>query len=711
MELDEFINKHNLTKEQGAVLSQLLEFNEEVLNTINVSILQKKYISNFSLVHLSQITCDIDCQERLLNLSDEKFKLMNKLLAYLPEPENNYRTTLNSLEQGLCNKEFDQLIDNFIDNYNATLSIDFIHIILQEKNYYNINSISDLENYKIKRTEINNDLIFNSKTSDMSIYLQELDLLDRAKFGYINKFFGLTLDQGKLLCQKYAFDIEHSKEIVCSENIHNLLLDLTRIIQANNLDALNKIASAIQPLNNTQVPFSQLETKIRQGYEKMYLNAFFKPQDGVLLKTEEINGRQISVIEPLDDFMICSHVVGAFSGDRKLDTVSDYKQTWNRKCIQSHVFCTKTISNEYLEPAKDDLVCIGFANFGQNSLVASAPWDMASMQANAQFDTISSLNQQKYMHAMEGSGPRFLTPNNQTNYSRGNGAETNWERCSTDGSKVQPSYVVYINNDGENYEHDERYKQSLIVASQFNIPLVFLDRQKILDREKAKIKEFIEQFVQQPSSDLVYKILNKFITNAMTRGCRHDSNITKQYSENFPLDNGNELTLREVVKIISNTNLEMGLSNQDLLDMLGMNIVAAGASSQDEAYFNMVEDVLSLEPSLTFNIDSYIIRLHGITCKGEVPTLSGASHYKHFYFKEHPQAYEEYLQFLRKKQERQRQCEENKEKARVQVAEVSLQAEATQQNCNGDTEQFFEAGDVVEQPASVDTCMDLWGEW
>lgn len=690
MSLDEFINKHNLSKEQGNILSQLLNINEEVLNTINVSILQPKYINSFSLVHFSQITCDINFQEQLLSLSDQRFELMDKLLRYLPEPANNYRTTLNSLVQGLHNKEFEQLIDNFIENYIPNLAIDFIHIILQENNYYNINSISDLENYKTKRTAINKELISNSSNTNLPHHLQKLTTLDRAKFGYISELFGLTLDQGKLLCQKYAFDIEHSREIICNENIHNLLLDLTRIIKANTIDDLKSIVNKVQPLNNTQIPFSMLETNIRQGYEKMYINAFFKPEDGTLLKTQDVDGKQISVIEPSDDFVICSHVLGAFSSeDRTLNTTSNYKESWNCKLIHSHAFCTRTISNDSLEPAKDDLVCIGFTNFGQNSLVASSPWDMTSIKTNIQFDTISGLNQHK-MNAIEGSGPRFLTPNNQPNYIRGNGSETNWERCNADGSKVQPSYVVYVNNNGVDYEHDELYKQSLIVASQFNIPLVFLDRQKIMQREKAKINELLEQFVKHPSFDLAFKIINKFINNATTRGYGRDSNITKQYLETFPIDNNNGLTLRKIIKIICNTNVEMGISNQGVLDTLGMNIVAAGPSSE-ETYFSIVEDILSLDPNLTFNIDTYIIRHLGITCKGEKPGLSNAYYYKHFYFKDHPQEHQEYLEYLKAKEERFRKQEE----------QLRLEKEAEQRRLKEVEERLHSRGHEEQEPLST----------
>ena len=60
----------------------------------------------------------------------------------------------------------------------------------------------------------------------------------RVKFATIEKNYGISLSQAKLLCQKYGFNIENTQETVGNEKIHTLLKDLTQIISAGDLEQI-----------------------------------------------------------------------------------------------------------------------------------------------------------------------------------------------------------------------------------------------------------------------------------------------------------------------------------------------------------------------------------------------------------------------------------------------------------------------------------------
>ena len=94
-----------------------------------------------------------------------------------------------------------------------------------------------------------------------------MSTLDRVKFATIDKNYGISLSQAKLLCQKYGFNIERIQETVVNKKIHTLLKDLTQIITAE--EALCSWAKAIAVVNPYRIAM-RLEKEYRKNWQNIF---------------------------------------------------------------------------------------------------------------------------------------------------------------------------------------------------------------------------------------------------------------------------------------------------------------------------------------------------------------------------------------------------------------------------------------------------------
>ena len=101
-------------------------------------------------------------------------------------------------------------------------------------------------------------------------------------------------------------------------------------------------------------------------------------------------------------------------------------------------------------------------------------------------DTINMVDNGKYMF------PETLETNTNNEY---NEIVINTLNHDENGNitKMQPDYIVYIKEKSqlgmEDIENDPIWVNSKRIASEFEIPIVMIDREKVMENEKNKIKE------------------------------------------------------------------------------------------------------------------------------------------------------------------------------------------------------------------------------
>ena len=256
----------------------------------------------------------------------------------------------------------------------------------------------------------------------------------------------------------------------------------------------------------------------------------------------------------------------------------------------------------------------------------------------AEFDTVGEMDEKKKMYAKESSGSRFLTPNGQNNNTRGDASETNWDRLDSNGEKKQPAYVLYIASTLENdqYKQDERYMESLKAAKQFGIPVVLIDREKVIENEHLEINKMIEEYKETKSVATMKRIIQRFENNRTTYG--YGFEFEEQYNNEFPLkDSDTALTLDSIIHTLVEYSKDdegnyITDNLQQMIDELTMQTVRSHGNGE-RAICDMVYNIKDKDESLTVDADGILKRYLGITQKGETPDKISKGFMRSFYFK------------------------------------------------------------------------------
>ena len=249
-ELESVFTEYNIGAEGQAIFKKLYTINNELLETINYEILSNKFISKLSFEELSRIVCDKKFQDTLINLDDNKYALFFKLKDTFLTTDN-WITGSNMIVKALNNPNFSELSDSVLQSNNSELFKNYFNLINQDQNYFGIESIEQLKNYEEIKNNVCDAILDNPEnTEGLSEHIKNLSTLDRVKFATIEKNYGISLSQAKLLCQKYGFNIEGTQEIVGNEKIHTLLKDLAQIISSENLEQIEELELTATDIEN-----------------------------------------------------------------------------------------------------------------------------------------------------------------------------------------------------------------------------------------------------------------------------------------------------------------------------------------------------------------------------------------------------------------------------------------------------------------------------
>lgn len=189
------------------------------------------------------------------------------------------------------------------------------------------------------------------------------------------------------------------------------------------------------------------------------------------------------------------------------------------------------------------------------------------------------------MSACECSGSRFFTPIEQANNTRTDGNETNWDRFNSNGDKKQPSYIIYIADSMANkdYKNSSDYQKSLMVASQHSIPLVMIDRERVVENEHLEIGNMLNEYEKTQNPSLINRIIQRFENNRTTG---FHQKCEGKYQTEFPLRNNEDyLSLEGLVNKIVNISKDNENSVDIYQQVIDELLVQAVRSNNDKKDF------------------------------------------------------------------------------------------------------------------------------
>ncbi len=157
---------------------------------------------------------------------------------------------------------------------------------------------------------------------------------------------------------------------------------------------------------------------------------------------------------------------------------------------------------------------------------------------------------------------------------------------------MQPDYIVYVKERShfelEDIENDPVWIKTKKAASEFGVPIIIVDREKVKESEKNKIKEMSDKIKGEESSAEVSRFVKKVEhyssrygnENIQEHAPKEKIDFLKRYAEEKRRE---EDKTRAVPQINSITNLEStyGLRREDVMDRQS-NLKAANAISGGE---------------------------------------------------------------------------------------------------------------------------------
>ena len=352
-----------------------------------------------------------------------------------------------------------------------------------------IETMEDLNNYETRRLALC-DEYFKTAIEQRS--------LDGAKNAYLNKYFNVNIQEAREIVRMFSHSLqEFSEKSECLMQT-KYIEQLQKIVNLEKIDTISDIytSSQIEPLSFDETIF--IDQSIRQMFSKQMSDNMFKITDNILNENSqyvpnaprnmefvvEIDGvkslKKVPVYEPGFDFKMLIHSTAAY-GQMKLIN-DNYFDSWNKNGRKSnHGICCSMISNDNMGmPAVND-VLFGFDGWDPKAITKSSPYDIYSVNDN--YD-IHEGRPMIFMSAQDIIDNTRHT-HNESVLER---YELRSERRTVECQNIQPSYVIIYSD-----MTDEIKQKAIKCSSEMNIPIVYLDKEKIVKHEVSKIDKKIDE--------------------------------------------------------------------------------------------------------------------------------------------------------------------------------------------------------------------------
>ena len=567
----ELISNLSLSEYEKNKYLKLREKNIEINETINFKILSEKY--SFLDNIMDMITADPDIQDQILSLSDSRLKLfeiMYSKLQTLTDYYNPYITTILqrigyvSLDTSWKNKfhVYDDLLINIDDLMTSgyILSNDEIEKLLYlctSSVHHTIPNFKELQNFG------NDDTIDNIELRDGILKAKEEKDLDYLKFAILVQAYGIGLKSAKGICKKYNI----SNITITNENrdVFEMYLAIYQIVNENDPNVLIQLYDEFIQIMKPEKDFRRIivfENDLRKAFAHDLNNQVFKTDN---LPYYEVNG--IKVYDAGVDFKMIVTAIGAYQGN--FGNKENYSEYWNSPKIRSHGNCCSLIGNANLSMANVKNVIFGFSTMSDNMLLLSGSSDINSTPNSRNFNTTGNLSQE------------YMDANSMLNNTRGDYNELVYERRDLSSNpkfyKKNPDYIVFIEEYESYDEMFEKYKdkpkqldylrqqkelqdkfwqESLKAATNFGIPIVKINREKVAKSEYEKIQNLVKDFTETKNPNLLSQIITSFESSRVGNAGLH-APIREKYFSSKRIT----IILDEIKNSINSIDDEMAKNN------------------------------------------------------------------------------------------------------------------------------------------------------
>ncbi len=379
---------------------------------------------------------------------------------------------------GFTSSEFRDLLQNVSkDKLSRIDYITLASVLIEGKNIYDLSDLYDLENStSVKYNQLSDIIamirsgrnIDSIKNAFSCVDQRTNNLEELIKDLIFRKAYNLDYTSATALLQSFGSDLSNIKGI--DQKLVDLVVNISIISKIKDIDSLVKIFESVKLASVNMMNYKSLDRGLASSFQNIYgANCYKKNKKD--LKGYLQNG--IPVFEIIQSFIMCvSSLGGVFQNSTR-----DYVADWNNR--KDAFISTSLIGNRNMNTCPIRNVCYGFSEFepldildaGTMNLHVSDLGGLGNPQSNFRSGKV---NHVKYCMPQKFLGDTLTEGKNE--YGCWN--EIAYRRFDEDGKRIMPSYIVYF-SEGEMNKDDEIWKNSILAAEQFGIPIVIINKKKI----------------------------------------------------------------------------------------------------------------------------------------------------------------------------------------------------------------------------------------
>ena len=372
-----------------------------------------------------------------------------------------------------------------------------VYLMLNNKLNYSslelIHTKNDIINYRERCVDLADDLyneVRNNKRFgwDLTKYDDEHsdikynDYVSYLKFLIFLKKYGVGYTFVKDFYYAFASDL---KNVFIDKEVINLFNDIEEIFNINDSNELEDIYNKLDCKSINLIDFFQIKKYLANIFSKIYLDSCYRPSEKEFLGKKKYNGKEILMYEAPNDFFMLVHVLGGFFG-KKISLENGYLNDWESR--RDDYISTSGIGTFSLNTCEINDVCYGFYGFPYDSLIASSISNLGIYQnfdntsrfypycSTSLFGKIRGLDRYQLPKTFQKETEKRINNDLNPHFKEN---EIAYKRFNN-GKIIYPDYIVFFKDDDESF-NSELFQKSLKAASEFSIPIVIVERMKILE--------------------------------------------------------------------------------------------------------------------------------------------------------------------------------------------------------------------------------------
>lgn len=546
---------HNLQR-----LKELYEKDPRIIKDIDTKLLSKRY--DTIETHKIQLFARIPkIQSKILSFDDFNLALYSRMSKCMSSKVNNWFEYDNNLIQNLSSDNYKDLID---DLKNCAINGDKINqsnietltnmlSSMNDENIFNITSKAELEEFDRIKEQVCSTIFENPELNDENIpknianninSFKMLSPVDRVKTALLQKNYNLSLKEANYIINSFGRDI-NDIPIKSEEDgyLVEIVTALKNICECNDLNTLINLGQLENKVNFDLSNIVILQDKCKELYGKLFQENLYQPSLNDLQDSVEYNGKQIKVYKPDENFKgmvvkrigVKDQILGTsiFSFMNDIDN-SSYKNAWNDlgenirfRTSVSYMTPETLLSSPHGQFHHGSSIIFGFSDGIGNSYKIDEIYTQDSA-TRTKGDVLSSIKTGN--KKSEYRTPDNLDEETGCNLYQYNELVVNTFSSNNPSERLQPSYIVYISKKPENeFEkklEEKHWKESLEAAEEFNIPIVVLDQNKIMQSQ-------IDSIIQNSNN-------NEFSEKRLLAQIRH-------FSERYGIEKLNKMIPEELI--------------------------------------------------------------------------------------------------------------------------------------------------------------------